>query len=69
MFVELKAYQYVNGRHYTENILFDVDDITRVVPCIDDSSYTNIITTDGEVHTILGRYQDVSKKVIEADNR
>lgn len=63
MFVELKRREYYNGSYYSENTLFAVDDIVRVLSCVDDRNCTNVVTRDGKVHTITERYEAVVKKL------
>lgn len=69
MFVELKKQEYYRGGYISDPAMFAIDDIARVVQCKDDYSYTNIITKDGKVHTITERYEDVAKKIRDAERR
>lgn len=69
MFVELKKQEYYRGGHISNPVMFAVDDIARVVRCTDDYDFTNIITKDGKVHTITERYEDVVKKIRDAERR
>ena len=69
MFVELKKQEYYRGGYISNPIMFAVDDIARVVQCVGDYSCTNIITKDGKVHTITERYEDVVKKIRDAERR
>ena len=68
MFVELRIREYdarISG-YTTNDSLFNTDDIARVIQCVDDSSYTNIVTSDGKIHTIAEPYRDVARKIKEA---
>lgn len=67
MFVELKQRLYHNGGYINTDIAFAVDEISRVVECKDDYRCTNIVTKDGEIHTIPERYSDVMKKILEVE--
>lgn len=67
MFVELKQKVYHNGRYINTDIAFAVDEIARVVECKDDYRCTNIVTKDGNICTIPERYNDVMKKILEAE--
>lgn len=69
MFIELKKREYYHGGYISDPALFAIDDIARVVQCTDDYNYTNIITKDGKVHTISERYDDVTKKIRDAERR
>ena len=69
MFVELKKQQYYRGGYISNPSMFAVDDIARVVQCVDDYDLTNIITKDGKGHTIAERYEDVVKKIRDAEGR
>lgn len=44
-----------------------VDDIARVVRCYDDYDCTNIVTSDGNIHTLNERYEDVVKKIRQCE--
>lgn len=66
MFVELNKREYYRGGYVSDKALFAIEDISRVVQCTDDYDYTNVITKDGKVHTIIGRYEDVVKKIRDA---
>ena len=67
MFVELPRRNYWRGGYVSENMLVTIDDISRVVQCTDDYEFTNIVTKDGEVHTISDRYENVVKKIRNAE--
>jgi hypothetical protein len=69
MFVELKKQEYYRGGYVSNPAMFAVDDIARIVQCTDDYNYTNIVTKDGKVHTIHERYDDVAKKIRDAERR
>jgi hypothetical protein len=69
MFVEFNKRKYLNGGYITTKIMFNLNDICRVVECSDDWHFTNIITTDGEVHTIADEYSNVSKKIFAAEEQ
>lgn len=69
MFVELKKREYYRGGYISNPAMFAVDDIARVIQCTDDHDFTNIITKDGKVHTITERYEDVVKKIRDAERR
>ena len=66
-FVEFNKREYRNGGYYSVRILFSISDIARIVECVDDYSCTNIVTKDGKVHTLNERYEDVVKKIREAE--
>ena len=66
-FVEFNKREYYNGGYCSVGILVSISDIARIVECIDDYSYTNIVTKDGKVHTLNERYTDVAKKIREAE--
>ena len=68
-FIELKAHTYYRGGYISTGIMFSLDDISRIVECSDDYSCTNVITKDGKIHTINERYDDVIKKLKEAERR
>lgn len=65
-FVELPTQVYHNGSYYSCPLLFSLDHIVRVVECVDDYNYTNIVTKDGQVHTISLRYSQVVGKITDA---
>lgn len=65
-FVEFNKREYHNG-YCSVRILVSISDITRVVECVDDYSYTNIVTKDGKIFTLNERYEDVIKKIREAN--
>lgn len=69
MFVELRRREYdarISG--YIDNdSLFNTDDIARVISCVDDRDYTNIVTSDGKIHTIAEPYKDVARKIKDAE--
>lgn len=65
-FVEFNKREYLNG-YRSVRILVSISDITRVVECVDDYSYTNIVTKDGKIFTLNERYADVIKKIREAE--
>lgn len=65
-FVEFNKREYHNG-YCSVRILVSISDITRVVECVDDYSYTNIVTKDGKIFTLNERYADVIKKIREAE--
>jgi len=69
MFVELKRREYYRGGYISDQALFAIDDISRVVQCKDDWNFTNVITKDGKVHTIAEKYEDVAKKIRDAERR
>jgi len=69
MFVELKKLEYYRGGYISNPTMFAVDDIARVVRCTDDYSRTNIITKDRKGYTIAERYEDVAKKIRDAERR
>ena len=66
MFIELRRIEYYSGRYNSAPALFALSEISRVITCTDDSSYTNIITKDGKKHTIADQYENVKKKIREA---
>ena len=66
-FVEFNKREYRNGGYYSIGILVSISDIARIVECVDDYSCTNIVTKDGKVHTLNERYEDVVKKIREAE--
>lgn len=65
-FVEFNKREYHNG-YRSVRILVSISDITRVVECVDDYSYTNLVTKDGKIFTLNERYADVIKKIREAE--
>lgn len=65
-FVELPKQVYRNGSYYSCPMLFSLDDIARVMECVDDYSYTNIVTKDSKVYTINLRYSQVVEKITDA---
>lgn len=65
-FVELPRPVYHNGSDYSCMSLFSLDDIARVMECVDDYNYTNIVTKDGKVHTISLQYSQVVGKITDA---
>ena len=65
-FVEFNKREYHNG-YCSVRILVSISDITRVVECVDDYSYTNIVTKDGKIFTLNEKYADVIKKIREAE--
>lgn len=65
-FVEFNKREYRNG-YCSVGILVSINDIARVVECVDDYSCTNIVTKDGKIHTLNERYADVVKKIREAE--
>ncbi len=67
MFVEFMERQYYRGGYISTCILFSLNDISRVVECVDDYTCTNIITKDGKIHTVLEKYSDVVKKIRGAE--
>lgn len=67
MFVELTGRNYHNGCYLPCKIMFNTNDIARVVECVDDWKMTNIITKDGKIHTITDEYSNVIKKVLAAE--
>lgn len=67
MFVELPNRTYWRGRYVSNNMLIAIDDISRVVRCTDDYELTNIVTKDGKIHTISDRYENVVKKICNAE--
>ena len=69
MFVELKKQEYYRGGYIFGWALFAIDDISRIVQCIDDWNLTNVITKDGAVHTIAEKYEDIAKKIRDAERR
>ena len=69
MFVELKKKKYHSGGYIFCQTLFAIDDISRIVQCADDRELTNVITKDGKVHTIAENYEDVAKKICDAERR
>ena len=69
MFVELKKREYYRGGYISNPVMFAIDDIARVVSCTDDYNYTNIVSKDRKVHTIAERYEDVAKKIRDAERR
>ena len=66
MFVELRERTYHRGGYITISAMFAIDDISRVVECADDYTCTNVITKDGEIHTLNEKYSDVIKKIQDA---
>lgn len=66
-FINFKKREYYRGGYITTGLLVNTDDISRVIECTDDHSYTNIITKDGKVHTLNEPYSDVVKKIVNAD--
>ena len=68
MFVELKRQEYYRGGYVSNPAMFAVDNIARIVQCTDDN-YTNLVTKDGKVYTIPERYDDVAKKIRDAERR
>lgn len=69
MFVELPNRTYWRGGYVSNNMLIAIDDISRVVRCTDDYELTNIVTKDGEIHTISDRYENVAQKIRNAEKR
>ncbi len=65
-FVEFNKREYHNG-YCSVRILVSISDITRVVECVDNYSYTNIVTKDGKIFTLNEKYADVIKKIREAE--
>jgi len=65
-FVEFNKREYHNG-YCSVRILVSISDITRVVECVDDYSYTNLVTKDGKIFTLNEKYADVIKKIREAE--
>ena len=57
-FVEFNKREYHNGGYCSVGILFSISDIARIVECVDNSSWTNIVTKDGKVHTTAHRTTD-----------
>lgn len=69
MFVELKKKEYYLGNYTANPTMFAIDDISRVVGCVDNCNLTNVITKDGTIHTIMGRYEDIVKKICDVERR
>lgn len=65
MFVELPRREYYKGRYQTLPTLFSLNNIARVVCCVDDSDFTNVTTTDGTTFTIAMRYETVMRRITE----
>lgn len=65
-FIEFKELTYMNGGYISAGLCVAVDDVSRVVECADDYSRTNLITSDGKIHTLNEKYQDVVKKLRNA---
>lgn len=68
-FVELKEREYYRGSYITNDMYVSLDDIARVVQCVDDRNCVNVVTKDGKVHTLNERYKDVIKKIIQAEGQ
>lgn len=66
-FVELIKREYYRGGYISVNMCVSLDDIVRVVECKDDYGCTNIITKDGKIHTLNERYENVIKKITQAE--
>lgn len=66
-FIEFGERTYYRGGHVTTDMCVSLDDIARIVTCVDDYSLTNLITKDGKVHTLNERYADVVKKIKQAE--
>ena len=69
MFVELKAKKYSRGRYIPYKVLLAIDDISMIIQCTDNRDLTNVVTKDGKVHTIAEKYEDVAKKIRDAERR
>lgn len=69
MFVELPKREYWKGKSIPNNMLVAIDDIVRVVHCVDNHELTNIVTKDGKIHTIADRYENVVQKIRNAERR
>lgn len=67
MFVEFNRRVYSDDGYVTTKIMLNLNDICRVIECTDNRHFTNIITTDGNVHTIADEYSKVSKKIFAAE--
>ena len=65
-FVELKKREYYRGGYISNDMCVSLDDIARVVQCMDDYDCVNIVTKDGKIHTLNERYKDVIKKIGQA---
>lgn len=65
-FIEARGREYRNSRYRSYSIMFALDDIARVIECVDDCDFTNIITKDGKFHTVNERYEAIIKKIKDA---
>lgn len=65
-FIELKKREYYRGGYISNDMCVSLDDIARVVQCIDDYDCVNVVTKDGKIHTINERYNDVVMKIGQA---
>ena len=68
MFVEFNKREYFSDCPTTK-VMFNLNDICRVVECSDNLHFTNIITTDGKIHTIEDEYSNVCKKIFAAEEQ
>lgn len=66
-FIELKKREYNRGGYISNYMCVSLDDIARVVQCIDDYDCVNVVTKDGKIHTINERYNDVVMKIGQAE--
>ena len=69
MFVEFEERKYDCDRYITYQVLLAIDDISMIVECTDNRNLTNVITRDGAKHTIAEKYEDVAKKIRDAERR
>lgn len=66
-FIELRERVYNRGCYMTNELYVSLDDIARVVRCVDDYKLANVITKDGKVHTLNEQYEAVVRKIREAE--
>lgn len=66
-FVELVRRTYHRGGYISDNMCVALDDIARVVECVDEHGCTNIVTRDGKIHTLNEQYNAVVKKIRHAE--
>ena len=66
-FIELREREYYRGGYISNDMCVSLDDIARVIQCMDDYSCTNVVTKDGKIHTINERYNDIVTKIRQAE--
>lgn len=69
MFVELERQKYDCGCYISHQVLFAIDEISMIVQCTDNFNLTNVIMKDGKICTIAEKYEDVAKKIRDAERR